>query len=128
MKFKPAEDNDIYQRLVSEDGKIEMGIYPVIFGYRVRAGYTNSQSYELDWCGGDKHENLELLYSIMKNILEDKGNFIGLPAVSSIKPFYNDALFVDYINDLTTKPLEIVRLKPLHLDRIKMMKTIQNED
>ena len=52
MKFIPAEDTeDIYQRLVSEDGKIEMGIYPVIFGYRVRAGYVGSMICQLDWCG-----------------------------------------------------------------------------
>ncbi len=63
MKFK-QEDNDdleLFQRLVSEDGTIEMGIHPVIFGYRVRAGYVGNMFYELDWCGGDKQEDLEVL-------------------------------------------------------------------
>jgi hypothetical protein len=122
--MKSAEDNDLYQRLVSEDGKIEMGIYPVIFGYRVRAGYAGQMSYELDWCGGDDQTQVELLYSIMKNILEKNNSFKGVPMNSTIKPFYNDALFVDYINSLVTKPLEIVKLKPLHLDRMKLMKSL----
>ena len=122
--MKQVEDNDLYQRLVTDDGRIEMGIYPVIFGYRVRAGYVDRMSYELDWCGGDKQEDLELLYSIMKNILEKNNSFTGVPMKSTIKPFYNDHLFVDFINSLVTKPLEIVKLKPLHLDRMKLMKIL----
>jgi len=122
MKFQPAEDTeDIYQRLVSEDGKIEMGIYPVIFGYRVRAGYVGSMICQLDWCGGDDQGQLELLYSIAKNILESKGSFIGVPDRSNIKPFYNDPEFVEFINSLTTKPLEIVKLKPLYESKIKLL-------
>lgn len=126
MKFK-QEDNDdleLFQRLVSEDGKIEMGIHPVIFGYRVRAGYVGNMIYELDWCGGDDQEQLELLYSIMKNILENKGSFVGVPVVSEIKPFFNDTKFVDLINSMVVKPLEIVRLKPLELDRRRLMNSL----
>ncbi len=126
MKFK-QEDNDdleLFQRLVSEDGKIEMGIHPVIFGYRVRAGYVGDMVYQLDWCGGDDQEQLELLYSIMKNILENKGGFVGVPVVSEIKPFFNDTKFVDLINSMVVKPLEIVRLKPLELDRRRLMNSL----
>ena len=122
MKFESVPDNEnYYQRLVSEDGKIEMGVHPVVFGYRVRAGFTNRDWVEMDWCGGDDQGQVELLYSIAKNILESKGNFSGVPMNSNIKPFYNDPQFVELINSMTTKPLEIIKLKPLQFDRLKMM-------
>jgi len=120
--MKQAEDNieeQIYQRLVSEDGKIEMGIYPVMFGYRVRAGYIGSMFCELDWCGGDDQAQLEILYSIAKNIIEHNNSFEGVPTNSIIKPFYKDAEFVKKINSLVTQPLEIIKLKPIILDRQK---------
>ena len=114
MKFIEAENtDDLLQRIVSEDGKIEIGIYPVIFGYRVRGGYVGNMWCEIDWCGGADQSQLELLYSIAKNILEDKGTFSGLPTVSRIKPFFKDDEFVTHINAMTTKPLQIVKLKPL---------------
>lgn len=124
MKFLEADDdseNNLYQRVVSEDGKIEMGIYPVMFGYRVRAGYVGNEIYELDWCGGDEQQQLELLYSIMKNILEARGNFRDIPPVSAIKPFYNDEEFMHKVNMMVIKPLKINLLQPLHLDRKKLM-------
>ena len=122
MNFILAEDSeDLYQRLVSEDGKIEMGIYPVMYGYRVRAGYVGSMICQLDWCGGDDQGQLELLYSIAKNILEFKGSFTGVPDRSNIKPFYNDKEFVEFINSLTTKPLEIVKLQPLYESKNKLL-------
>ena len=124
MKFLEAQDdneNNLYQRLVSEDGNIEMGIYLVMFGYRVRAGFVGNGIYELDWCGGDEQTQLELLYSIMKNILEARGNFRYVPPSSVIKPFFNDHDFVYRINELVSKPLKVVTLKPLHLDREKLM-------
>lgn len=124
MKFLEAEDdneNHLYQRLVSEDGKIEMGIYPVMFGYRVRAGFVGNGIYELDWCGGDDQKQLELLYYIMKNILEYRGSFTLIPPSSMVKPFYNDEPFVNRINLMVLKPLEIGTLQPLHLDRQKLM-------
>lgn len=124
LELKEADDDNVnkfYQRLVSSGGDIEMGIYPTIFGYRVRAGYVGSGIYELDWCGGDDQKQVELLYSIMKNILEHKGGFLGVPSASVIKPFYKDENFVNKINEMVTQPLEIKLLKPLILDRKKLM-------
>lgn len=113
---KTTDDNSaqIFERLISEDGKIEMGIHPVLFGYRVRAGYIGSMSYNFDWCGGDGQSQVEMLYSIAKNILEHKNNFEGIPVCSKVKPFYNDPEFVKHIESLVTKPLEIIKLEPLY--------------
>ena len=98
-----------------------MGIYPVMFGYRVRAGYVSGMGFELDWCGGADQGQVELLYSIAKNILESKGSFEGIPERSNIKPFFNDQEFVNCVGSLVTKPLEIIRLKHLRFDREKLM-------
>lgn len=123
MKFIQAEDHEenlLFQRLVSEDGKREMGIYPVIFGYRVRAGYIGDSYVYLDWCGGDDQTQIELLYSIAKNILENQDNFKGIPSNSKIKPFYRDEEFFNTIQSLVTGPLEIIKLETLSLYRLKM--------
>lgn len=111
MQFNPAEDNDLIHRLVSDCGTIEIGLYRVLFGYRVRAGYTNDMFYNIDWCGGGDNGQIELLYSIAKNILEHQGNFKCLQSVSAIKPFFKDQLFVDHINSKVVKPLQIIKLK-----------------
>lgn len=124
MKFNPAPDDDnnmIYQRILSEDGKIEIGIHPVMFGYRVRAGYVGDSYVHLDWCGGDDHSSIEILYSIAKNILEDRGHFKGVPSHSNIKPFYKDMEFMAEIMKHTTEPLQIVKLPPLWQFRQRMM-------
>lgn len=129
MKFLPAEDdniNQLYQRIVSEDGKIEIAVHPVMFGYRVRAGYVGDSYVHLDWCGGSDHSAVEMLYSIAKNILEAKGDFKGVPSHSIIKPYYKDVDFMRDVMKLTTEPLEVVKLKPLGECRINQLKDLLN--
>lgn len=129
MKFKPTENSPeelIFDRLISEDGKIFMGVHVVIFGYRVRAGYVGSMHYEMDWCGGADQHQVEMLYSLAKNILENKGNFIGVPDRSKIKPFFNDPDFVTELTSLVSQPLQIIKLKPLHQSRTEITKHIIN--
>lgn len=124
-KFIQTKNTDVYfQRLISEDGKIELGVYPVMFGYRIRAGFVGSFCSEIDWCGGNDQMQVELLYSIAKNILESKGNFNELPICSKIKPFYKDDEFVEFINSMITKPLEIIKLQPLNSYREIMLNKI----
>lgn len=107
MKLIPSKDDpgSLYKRLISEDGKIEMGIYPVIFGFRVRAGRIESSGhsswYDLDWCGGDDIKQIQLLYTICRTILEKRDSssslFSGLPPASRVKPFWKDEEFTDII-------------------------------
>lgn len=127
MKFTEAEDNHdagLYQRMVSENNEIEFGIYPVLFGYRVRAGYIGDNTFFIDWCAGDDQKVIELLYSILKNILESDTDVRRLPTSSKIKPFYNDVEFTSLINSLVTKPLNVIKLKSVKLDRIKLISTL----
>lgn len=126
MKFLKAEDTKYYfERLVSEDGKIFLGIHPVMFGFRVRGGYIEDEwGCAIDWCGGDDQTLVEMLYSIAKNILENQGSFLDLPTASKIKPFFNDKDFVELINSKVTKPLEPVRLQHLQIYKLKMLNNL----
>lgn len=55
MKLSSAEtsDNLPIQRLVSENSVWEMGIYPVLFGFRVRVGQVGKAWYTFDYCAAD---------------------------------------------------------------------------
>lgn len=125
MKLNSAPDSEYYfERLVSEDGKIEIGIYPVMFGYRVRAGFIDAFCSEIDWCGGADQTQVELLYSIAKNIIEHQGDFTNMLMSSEIKPFYNDTEFTSHITSLTKAPLEIIKLQPLSVYKKKLMNNL----
>lgn len=116
MKLEPAPDrpeNLLFHRLVSETGLIEMGIHPVLFGYRVRAGFTDSPwGVELDWCGGADWQDVRRLYSIAAAILrsrpEDGKCFAGLPGHSQVKPFVRDQEFTNKIITAVDGPLALL--------------------
>lgn len=102
MKLLAAPDdetNGITQRLVSESGVVWMGVYRVLYGWRVRAGLVRDRwGCSLDWCCGDELDELIILYYLLKMILsarpEDEDCFAGLPPHSDPKTFYRDPAFV----------------------------------
>lgn len=93
----PSTENMVC-RLISEEAQIEMGVYPVIFGFRVRAGYIGMPCCEIDWCCGDDQLKLEGAYSICKKILEQDGDFNNMLPRSKIKPYFNDLEFTSWLN------------------------------
>jgi hypothetical protein len=118
MKFTPAEDDDsrtmMTHRLVSENQLIEIGVYRVAYGWRVRAGFVNASCCELDWCGGSNWKDVERLYSlcyaVLEKIDESKSAFIGLPGSSRVKPFYHDLEFVGFVGNLAGD-FEMIKLE-----------------
>jgi hypothetical protein len=112
-----------HHRLVSEKGLIHMGVHPVIYGYRVRAGFTfDIAGCTLDWCGGGHWPDVERLYAILRNILEQRPEsqdvFDDLPLVSQVKPFYLDISFTREILkkvdlDFSIQPLVQVPRQPM---------------
>lgn len=110
MKLIEAPDDDrnhIYHRLVSEDGKVFMGIYPVVFGFRVRAGFVGEGYVHLDWCCGSESYYIAIAYVAMRHLLskkdsEDRQLFRDIPSHSRIKPYFNDAEFITFIFDTLT--------------------------
>lgn len=104
MKLISAKDDELTQlfhRKVSENGLVEMGVYRVLFGWRVRAGFVGNWMCELDWCGGSDWKNVERLYSICHAILSQRDEnlecFRNLPMFSKVKPFFMDLEFVDIV-------------------------------
>lgn len=98
MELIPNEHKDLLCRLVSKDGKIEMGIWPVMYGMRIRAGFlepgcTHSLFYKLDYCAGADQLWMQQIYSLVKSILEhrevDTNAFNGFPA-QIVKPMIKD--------------------------------------
>ena len=72
MKYYKAADKkcELYYRHVSIDNTIEVGIWPTLFGYRVRAGQLDAMTYDIDYCAGNEQYDVELLWSVVVNILE----------------------------------------------------------
>ncbi len=126
----PAVDdleNALYHRHVSQHGNIELGIHPVLFGYRVRAGFIGAGIYELDWCGGDKQSDIELLFTIARRILTDRINFNGIPKHSKIKPFYKDSEFIDILTELSEQSnssLSVEKIPDINLFRQDLFKKL----
>lgn len=83
---------------VSEKGLVHVGVYRVMYGHRVRAGFVaDKMGCTLDWCGGANWKDVERLYSLCIGVLsrrdETPNCFEGIPQYSIIKPFYLDERF-----------------------------------
>lgn len=118
MIFSPLPDaRGVHHRLGSESGLVEIFVYPVMFGFRVRAGFIGNRETELDWCAGDDWSNVERLYSICKAILSQREEsdecFSGLPRCSRVKPFFNDRDFTETVLRLAGD-FEPIELEPLN--------------
>jgi len=122
-KFKPQylqhddpEQFSMQHQLISENGLIRIGIYRVMFGWRIRAGFSkNMHSVELDWCAGGDWTHVEYLYAIALVILgqrpEDRNIFDGIPTFSAVKPFFLDRNFTMLVLRLAGDAVKLVHLK-----------------
>lgn len=97
MKFTKAEPTiDLHPRYTSENERWEIGVYPVQYGFRVRAGLVNGCCYEIDYCAGGDQVFLGQLLAVVIRILESYPE--------SIKPYELDRVMPTY------------RIKPINLD------------
>lgn len=91
MRFESAPDyNHLTHRMVS--GRIEIGVYRVLFGYRVRAGYIDNGYYHLDYCCGAGPEWINRVYGIILTVMDERDEsnaFDGFPQ-QQVKPIEND--------------------------------------
>lgn len=92
MDFQPNPDTNGYLTHRMTSGRVEIGVYRVIFGYRVRAGYIGSGIYHLDYCCGADQEWVRRVYNIVLTVLsarDEAGAFAGFPE-QTIKPMDKD--------------------------------------
>jgi molybdopterin-guanine dinucleotide biosynthesis protein A len=72
MRFTKVDSNDVFDvvRLLSAEGKWEVGCRRMLFGIRVGLSQLGGYTYSLDYCAGDNPVfTLELLAIVLK-ILE----------------------------------------------------------
>lgn len=122
-KFRLAEDSEnLIHRMVNDERQIEIGIYRVLFGYRVRAGFIDAGSCRWDWCCGQSHKFLTLAYRVglasMKADIEGYP-FESLPATSKVKPIFLDYNFMSLLMD---------RAGQLSLEEIELPSLIEIEE
>lgn len=72
MDFAQGQKTDAFpiERLVSTGGRWEVGIRPVIFGFRVCGGIIGSGCYAFDYCAGANRGFILQLLAVMIGILE----------------------------------------------------------
>jgi hypothetical protein len=88
-KSTPCADHMLDPRWVSENGVWEIGIFPVMFGKRVRAGIINSPCCVVDYCSGDDDDFLKELLVTMIIILESFDESVKEVDIERILPTYN---------------------------------------
>lgn len=122
MKFHPVpndDENGLTHCLHSENDHVRIGVWRVMYGFRVRAGYLHDLGgCTLDWCAGGNWKDVERLYSLCAAILsqrdESEDVFKGIPRISAIKPFYSDTEFVSLVSKLAGDNWELINLeKPI---------------
>lgn len=117
MKFTNAPNDPvqtgIIDRVVSETGLVEVGVYPVLFGYRIRAGYVGDPMCIIDWCCGDSskmlHSHYVALLLILRRREESGGCFHGIPRTSAIKPCWKDKEFCNDLSRVLTSDGQITQ-------------------
>lgn len=121
MKFQPpiyyCQETGLYHRRISTNNVAHLGIYPVLYGYRVRAGLVRDRwGVSLEWCAGGNWETVELLYSAALAILASRDEtdecFDGLPQHSRVKPFFKDPDFMQAIAACSPASIERQTLAP----------------
>ena len=93
----PDDENMIFRKI--RDG-IEVGVYPVLFGYRIRAGIIGDGAGCIDYCAGNDLKEVENIYSLVISIMNklmDEGIFLGVRDAAyhifprqQVKPMFND--------------------------------------
>jgi hypothetical protein len=92
---------DTFHNAVSEGGVVEVGVYRVLYGYRVQAWYVAERGHciAVNWCAGAEWHHVEHLYSLMLHCLsgidEHQPRCLRvLPPCSRVKPYFKCADFL----------------------------------
>jgi len=102
--FNKVENTEDLKSVIS-NGNILIGLYPVMYGFRVRVSSVDDDMFcKLDLCGGNNLEMIDLLYNGIRQIIEgqikEKGyvDFKEFPTQER-KPFFKDMGFLkDFCN------------------------------
>lgn len=117
-------------------GIIEIGLYPVVYGWRIRAGKIGSGFVHLDYCAGDNLAGVAIIHALVLSILTRKSNeletfysglservivehmFKGFP-VQQAKPMNNDIKCLASLFDLAGQRVIITEDAIPDLDKLR---------
>lgn len=135
----PNPESSLYKRKVAaievngENCYIEIGICPVLFGYRVRSGIYNKNEeyclyYDVDLCCGDNPYMVTLVYNtlvckMIENvyILRQGARIHNIIPTFSVNPIAQDSNFKNFlkVNPTTYSKLEPTYISNEDLQRMK---------
>lgn len=127
MLIQAPDTEYLKNRYINEEKNIEIGIYPVLFGWRVHAGIIDSGWYHLDYCGGDKPEFIALLQTIVKTIVEKYDYDFSVFPRQNRKPVFTDIDCFAKLVELAggdVQNLDIVKIPDLNVLRSEIMSNI----
>ena len=96
-------------REVSESGRWELGVWRVLYGYRIRAGVVDNGVFAVDYCTGSDmnhvSEVLGLVRVILSSLPEDvEGDEVhALMPGFQVKPIHNDKACVPRLMALAAR-------------------------
>lgn len=104
-KFKKANDEPEWGILnkfeIDLNGRqFEVGIHQVIYGFRVRGGWTGQRIYEFDWCCGANKIIIFSAQLVLMNLIERGIPLKEIPRYSEVKPWFNDPEFIKHVDYL----------------------------
>lgn len=88
MNLQPVEQNQNYPIAHLKSERWEMGIYPVMFGFRVRAGLIDAAGCEVDYCAGGDINALVQIYSYVFFLLSSLEETTAGHELSAMLPTY----------------------------------------
>lgn len=91
LKFKLDTPNENFPllRFLSEDGGYEVGLMPVLYGVRVRAGRVGDSFVFIDYCAGADRDFQARLLGVIIDILETLPVGITPREVQDLMPGYD---------------------------------------
>lgn len=99
--FKIENHRNYYN--VMSNGTYGIGIYPVLFGYRIRIWELGSPVCTCDLCFGANKNMISLGYTVLFDYLKEGGDPNEIP-FQSAKPYPNKCEFQDWLDTyLATK-------------------------
>jgi hypothetical protein len=112
MKFKKTSPNENFPhlRFVSEEGKWEGGLIPMLFGVRVRLARIGAFGPAIDYCAGADEGDMLTLLAVVLNILKElpekttEREMKNYLPEQRIRPMFNDPECWAKLRDLAPEP------------------------
>lgn len=114
MTFKETTpDENFCYRLISAEGRWELGYYQVLYGIRIRLGRPGNGWCNLDYCAGDQSAYQHILLHCVRTILSCVPESVSERELEKmfprqdVKPIFNDPVCLDALVALALETQEM---------------------